>query len=247
MVTIQCGSATFSSIQAVIFDKDGTLADSQEYLRNLAHKRARLIDARIPGVQEPLLMAFGAESDRLSPAGLMAVGTRHENEIAAAAYVAETGRDWIEARAIVRSAFEEADQVFKRKADQTPVLEDGRSLVRDFAAVNLKLALLSSDTTENVRDFAQRYELEPYFQCMLGTDEGTPSKPHPYLLQHVSQQLGVEPETVLVVGDSQVDVELARNANAAGCIGVTWGGATAAQLLGAAAIVSQFDQIQVLP
>ena len=91
MTLIQCGTTRFENIEAVIFDKDGTLANSQIFLRNLAQKRARLIDAQIPGVQEPLLMAFGVESDRLNPAGLMAVGTRLENEIAAAAYVAETG------------------------------------------------------------------------------------------------------------------------------------------------------------
>jgi len=54
MATIQCGDVTFTAIAAVIFDKDGTLADSQDYLRNLGQKRARLIDAQIPGVQEPL-------------------------------------------------------------------------------------------------------------------------------------------------------------------------------------------------
>jgi phosphoglycolate phosphatase len=51
---------------------------------------------------------FGIEGDTLDPTGLMAVGSRRENEIAAAAYIAETGRGWIESLAIARSAFEEA-------------------------------------------------------------------------------------------------------------------------------------------
>ncbi|MGL5062475.1 MAG: HAD family hydrolase, partial [Microcoleus sp.] len=35
MVTVKCRGRTFSNIQAAIFDKDGTLEDSQEFLRNL--------------------------------------------------------------------------------------------------------------------------------------------------------------------------------------------------------------------
>ncbi|MFM7574717.1 MAG: hypothetical protein ACKO4S_16540, partial [Snowella sp.] len=65
MVTIRCGDRAgigsavrvFKNIEAVIFDKDGTLEDSQAYLRELGIKRARLIDAQIPGIGEPLLMA----------------------------------------------------------------------------------------------------------------------------------------------------------------------------------------------
>ena len=39
----------FQDIKAIIFDKDGTLEDSQSFLRELAYKRARLIDSQIPG------------------------------------------------------------------------------------------------------------------------------------------------------------------------------------------------------
>ena len=89
MVAINCRGVIFQDIQAIIFDKDGTLEDSQEYLRNLGQKRARLIDARIPGIGEPLLMAFGINGHEINSTGLMAVGSRLENEIAAAAYIAE--------------------------------------------------------------------------------------------------------------------------------------------------------------
>ncbi|NES97898.1 MAG: HAD family hydrolase, partial [Desertifilum sp. SIO1I2] len=33
MVTIQCGDRIFENIQAIIFDKDGTLAHSEHFLR----------------------------------------------------------------------------------------------------------------------------------------------------------------------------------------------------------------------
>jgi phosphoglycolate phosphatase len=76
LVTLQVQDQTFKNIQAIIFDKDGTLANVESYLKSLGQKRARLVDAQVPGVQEPLLMAFGVESTYLNPMGLMAVGSR---------------------------------------------------------------------------------------------------------------------------------------------------------------------------
>ena len=111
MVAINCQDVIFQDIQAIIFDKDGTLEDSQEFLRNLGQKRARLIDAKIPGIGEPLLMAFGIDANNINPTGLMAIGSRRENEIAAAAYIAETGRGWLESLTIAKEVFAETDQI----------------------------------------------------------------------------------------------------------------------------------------
>ncbi|MBD1998893.1 HAD family hydrolase [Leptolyngbya sp. FACHB-541] len=243
MVTIRCKDATFTNIQAVIFDKDGTLANSELFLRNLAHRRSRLIDAQIPGVQEPLLMAFGVEGDRINPAGMMAVGSRRDSEIAAAAYIAETGRDWIEALNMAHSAFIEADRSMPRKADHTPFFEAGRELLQTLTAAGLKLGILSADTTPGVKDFSDRYQLEPYFQLQMGSDEGY-SKPDPALLQEACRRLAVKPEATLVVGDSQADIQMARAANVAGCIGVTWGW-TSPFALEADVLAGLFSDIQI--
>ncbi len=245
MTLIQCGTVSFENIEAVIFDKDGTLANSHIFLRNLAQKRARLIDAQIPGVQEPLLMAFGVESDRINPAGLMAVGTRLENEIAAAAYVAETGRDWMEALSIVRSAFVEADRVFHRKADSTPLYTGAKELMQAIAQANLKIGILSSDSTANVQDFVDKYELNTFVQLAMGTDTGL-SKPSPELLRQACVALNVLPKRAIVIGDSAADMEMACAANAGGCIGVMWEPINPASLKQADALAQTFAAIQVV-
>ncbi|MBF2027716.1 MAG: HAD family hydrolase [Oscillatoriales cyanobacterium C42_A2020_001] len=222
MVTIQAGAVQFDNIQAIIFDKDGTLADSQDFLRSLGQRRARLVDARIPGVQEPLLLAFGWESDRLNPAGLLAVGTRTENEIAAAAYIAETGRDWMESLETARSAFAEADQVFKRKADHTPLFEGVLPFLQTLAGKGVKMAIASSDTTPNILDFIDRYDLNSLIQAAIGSTFGF-SKPDPRLMLKLCEKMNVSPAATLVIGDSTADFEMARSAGAAGCLGVSWG------------------------
>lgn len=244
MVTIQCKNVSFENVQAVLFDKDGTLADSHAFLKNLGQRRARLIDAQIPGVQEPLLMAFGIESSGLNPAGLMAVGSRVENEIAAAAYIAETGRDWIEALSIARSAFAEADSVMQRKADSTPLFDGALELLQTLAKAGIKVGIISADTTENVVDFVERYGLGSIVKVAIGTD-ASPGKPDPALFYQACAELGTQPEVALSIGDSAADLKMTQAAGAIGFVGVTWGWTKPDLLEESHVLVQHFNEIQV--
>lgn len=245
MVTIRCRDVRFPNIEAIIFDKDGTLEDSQVFLRELGQKRSRLIDAQIPGIGEPLLMAFGINGEKLDPTGLIAVGSRRETEIAAAAYIAETGRSWLESLAIARNAFEEADRYLKDAANTSPLFTGSLEVLKFLSEAGLKLGILSAARTERVQAFVKRHQLEPYIQLQQGVDEG-PSKPEPALFLQACQTLGVEPASTLMVGDSAGDIEMARRAGAAGCIGICWGTPEAAHLETADVAIAQLDEIQVL-
>jgi phosphoglycolate phosphatase len=245
LVTIRCRDVIFPNIQAVIFDKDGTLEDSQIFLRELGQKRSRLIDAQIPGIGEPLLMAFGINGEKLDPTGLMAVGSRRETEIAAAAYVAETGRGWLESLAIAHSAFAEADRYLKDAANTTPLFVGSLEVLKFLSEAGLKLGILSAARTSRVQAFVKRHQLDPYIQLEQGVDEG-PSKPDPTLFLKACQTLGVEPASTLMVGDSGGDIEMARRAGAAGCIGICWGSPQAAHLEAADVAISQLDEIEVV-
>ncbi|MBD1927083.1 HAD family hydrolase [Trichocoleus sp. FACHB-90] len=244
MVTIRCKDVTFENIQAVIFDKDGTLEDSESFLRNLGQKRSRIIDAQIPGIGDPLLMAFGINGDKLDPTGLMAVGSSLENEIAAAAYIAETGRGWLESRAIARRAFEESDQ-FLKDAAPSPLFVGSLEVLQFLFLAGLKLGILSAATTSRVKAFVKRHQLSDYIQLEMGGDEDY-SKPDPALFLQACQRLGVEPGATLMVGDSAGDIQMAREAGAAGCIGICWGKPEAAHLETADVAISQLDEIQIL-
>lgn len=244
MISIRCAGVTFSDIEAVIFDKDGTLQDSQEYLRNLGYKRSRLIDAQIPGIGEPLLMAFGLDGDRLNPAGLLAVGSTRENCIAAAAYIAETGRGWIESLNIAKKAFAEAEQVLRTGAP-SPLFVGSLEVLQFLSEAGLKLGILSAATTAEVKAFVKANQLERYIQLEMGVDTEL-TKPDPALFLQACNVLGINPKRTLMVGDSAGDMEMARNANAAGCIGISWNSSSGKSLPGADVNISQLDEIEIL-
>ncbi len=242
MATIKCRNITFDNIQAILFDKNGTLEDSETYLRSLAQKAARLIDAQVPGIGEPLLMAFGINGSILDPAGLISVASRRETEVAAAAYIAETGRGWFESLKIARQALDEAEKYIEQTP--SPLFVGSLDLLKYLQEGGLKLGILSAATTEEVHNFVENHQLSDYIQLEMGVDEG-PSKPDPVLFLQACQALGVQPSATLMVGDSVGDMQMARNAKAAGCIGITWVDKSD-NVRGADVVINLLDEIQIL-
>jgi phosphoglycolate phosphatase len=241
MLNILCRSLEFREIQAVIFDKDGTLENSTNFLYQLAQKRARLIDAQIPGVGEPLLMAYGILGSSLDPAGLMAVGSRPESLIASAAYVAETGRDWITAKNLVEQAFAEADKTITN--DMREMYPGSRELLTALHATGVKLGILSNAPSTDVKDFVDQHQLGSMLSLQMGAD-GEVTKPDPSLFLMACDRLQVPPNKTLMIGDSSADIEMAQRAGGMGCIAVAWG-AAAPHLQKASVVIDQLSEIKI--
>ncbi len=245
MVNIRCGDVEFKHIEAMIFDKDGTLEDSNNFLRELSIRRARLLDAEIPGIGEPLLMAFGLQDGQLDPTGLMAVGSRQENLIAAAAYIAETGRSWFEALEIAENGFKEVDKYLKKDGSTSPLFTGSLEVLKILSEAGLKLGILSAAPTQDVQHFVQEHKLSDYIQLIMGGDQGL-SKPDPQLFIKACEILKTKPNKALMVGDSQGDITMAKQAGVAGTIGICWANQTTVHLDEADIIITQIEAIQPL-
>lgn len=107
----------------------------------------------------------------------------------------------------------------------------------------IQVAVLS-----NKIDSASQQLIEYFFpgktDVVFGEHVGVPRKPDPTSCQMVMQQLGVQPEQVLYVGDSGTDMQTAKNAGLY-AVGVTWGFRSKEVLLkyGADVLVHRPEQI----
>lgn len=107
----------------------------------------------------------------------------------------------------------------------------------------IKVAVLS-----NKIDSASQQLIDYFFpgktDVVFGEHVGVPRKPDPTSCRMVMQQLGVQPEQVLYVGDSGTDMQTAKNAGLY-AVGVTWGFRSKEVLLkyGADVLVHRPEQI----
>ena len=126
----------------------------------------------------------------------------------------------------------------------SPLFAGSLELLQKLSQAGLELGILSAATTQEVNQFVKVHQLSDYIKLSMGVD-GNISKPEPALFLNACEQLEVAANTTLMVGDSVGDMQMARNAEAAGCIGITWIGKSD-NVRGADVIIDKLDDIQVV-
>ena len=105
--------------------------------------------------------------------------------------------------------------------------------------LRLKEEGIRQGVVSNKVDFAVQQLSRDFFSGLLevavGDAQGRRRKPAPDSVWHAMALLGLSPEETVYIGDSEVDVETARNAGIPALL-VTWGFRTREQLLSAGAI-----------
>ncbi len=84
-----------------------------------------------------------------------------------------------------------------------------------------KMAVISNKIDSAVKELNRDFFAE-YIPVAIGDREGRNKKPAPDSLYEAMEQLGVKKEECLYIGDSDVDIETAKNAGIP-CIGCAWG------------------------
>jgi phosphoglycolate phosphatase len=104
---------------------------------------------------------------------------------------------------------------------EIPLFEGARELLVELDAAGYRLAVATGKTRAGLARSMARVGLDWMFDATRCADEGFP-KPHPDMLLHLMERLDVEPHATLMIGDTTHDLDLARNAGAAG-LAVTYG------------------------
>jgi phosphoglycolate phosphatase len=245
MATICVRSHKFQAIQAVLFDKDGTLANVEAYLRKLAIARAQAIPDQSPAFYTNLLATFGLTERGVDPASLIAVASRQEDQIAAAGCLAAVGKGWVEACAIAQTAFDQADLALAPKVSKTPPLEGAIQLLSQLEKASIKVGIVSSDAHSEVAAFVEHYQM-PGVDWYYGATEGSSLKTHPDFLKFACQSISAQPGHTLVIGDAASDLALAKQ-GAADFVGMVGGWMRSPTLGHNIKTVSHLSQLSVSP
>lgn len=206
---------------AVIFDLDGTLLNTLGDLR-AATNHALAVRGLPPHSMEEIRQFIG-NSIRLLICRAMPEGTPE---------------------AEIDAALDDFKAYYAAHIHDRTVPYDGiPQLLTALRKRGIQVAVLS-----NKIDSASQQLIEYFFpgktDVVFGEHVGVPRKPDPTSCRMVMQQLGVQPEQVLYVGDSGTDMQTAKNAGLY-AVGVTWGFRSKEVLLkyGADVLVHRPEQI----
>lgn len=130
-------------------------------------------------------------------------------------------------------------------ADKTFPYDGVEGLLSALVEANVSLGVLTNKPHEMAEQAVAALLPERYFATIIGLDDRFPRKPDPTSLLHMLEQVRVAPEEACMVGDSEVDMETARNAGV-GAVAVSWGFRTLETLreAGADVTVHSVDELR---
>ena len=177
-------------IKAIIFDKDGTLSNSEQYLLELAKtrvdfavckfKKLKLNNSKIFLLRKLLNSVYGLKKHALSANACLAIASKEENIISTATIITLFGFNWSKSLSISQEIFDEADIFLSNNQEN---IQRKRTLISGAfdLLVALKnngvcIALMTNDTQAGIEEFIYSNKLEGIFDY-LWSAENKPSKP----------------------------------------------------------------------
>ncbi|MBQ4810978.1 HAD-IA family hydrolase [Pseudoalteromonas luteoviolacea] len=132
-----------------------------------------------------------------------------------------------------------------KEVDSTPTkLFDGvEKVLKQLVDQGVKIAVATGKSRQGLNRLMVETGLESYFITTRTADEAQ-SKPSPDMLNQIITELSVAPKDAVMIGDTTIDMEMARQAGI-DAIGVTLGVATSEQLEATSAmfIADEFEQL----
>ena len=106
--------------------------------------------------------------------------------------------------------------------DKTRPYPGVMDLLAHLKEKGLQLAVLSNKPNQFVQKICREVFGEGFFAAVWGQRDGAAKKPAPDGVFAILKELQAAPEEALLIGDSNVDIQTAKNAGIAGA-GVSWG------------------------
>ena len=253
MVWLQIGPQRFGPLQAILFDKDGTLSNSEPFLMALAQARLATALEQVPMDRRPQLAgllqrAYGlsvGQGPGLDPGGSTAVASAGHNLISTATCLAQVGLSWSEALAKAQIIHAQPLDDHPSRAQLTPPLPGVQQLLRHAKDLGLPCGIISGDCRQGIEDFLQHWGLHNAITVFRGADQ-LPAKPAAQAALHLCRDLGVDPQHCLLCGDSGQDLAMARAAGVGVVVGYTGGWQTPPQLHGFDAWVADWGTVTLM-
>jgi HAD superfamily hydrolase (TIGR01549 family) len=221
---------TVLAIEAVIFDLDGTLAHFNLDFKALRSEvRTYLISIRVPisvlDVNESIF-------EMLKKAEIFIKNSSKSTD----------AFDEVRTRALAIA------EKYEMEAATTTSLQTGAvETLKELQKMNIKMGLCTNSSEKASSYILQRFKINGFFKVVVSREKVKYVKPHTEQFELALKAIGVHAKSALIVGDSVVDMQSAKEIKVI-AVGLTTGLSTTEQLMsnGANYIVTSLTDLPVL-
>ena len=209
-------------IKLVIFDFDGTLADTKENIILTFQMTMKELGVEIKSRQECAAT----------------IGLTLEDAFKVL-YPGMAAEKYILLRDTYRRIFKE-----NRKILVPGLFPEVMETLEELRRRGYLMSIASSRQSPSLQSFLEDMKIAHLFEYAVGGDNVEHPKPAPDAVLQILRHYNLSAEEAFVVGDMPFDINMATNAGVKSC-GVTWGNADAAQLResGANYIIDKMSQL----
>lgn len=200
-------------VQAIIFDKDGTLMKFDSFWVEVSRYAARDILRQLGREDIPierLLGALGVAGDTADTDGLLCKGTYEQIGLAISEILREYGVE-VSDTDIVRMTV----SAYNKNADMgkiEPVCENIREVLEHLKSGGRQLAVVTTDNLQITNKCLEKLGIADLFARIYTDDGKNPVKPNPRCALEFLNEFHIPVQKAVMVGDTMTDIRFARNA-----------------------------------
>ena len=231
-----CAGKHQFDITCAVFDKDGTLMDFEQAWGGRIRQWIGSIAAAVGGddsLANALFHVFGYDplSREVAIDGpILAASGETMKTLSAGVLYAELGLPWHEAEKIAVATILSAFGT-PLSEDEIRPLGDVKGTIRKLRRAGIAIAVATADNRDITEHCLELLEIRQDVDILMCGDDPLPQKPDPGVLAWIGAELNSDPASILMVGDTINDMLTGRNANAAGCIGISPPGSNGSTVL----------------
>lgn len=220
----------------IVFDKDGTLMELGHPVVKLAddliNEFSTRTDIHVP--KSEIKDAFGIVDDHIDKM----IGAKTTKAIVSSLEKLPNGdamASWLLKKIEHATSDNEAEDI--------EIIKGVQDTLKSLHDKGYMLAIVSADDTASMDLFIDKYSIREYFDKIITSDSSDYHKPQKELLQLIMDDLNVTKEETMMVGDTEMDVELGQNGEVSKIVGVLSGSGDAQDLRNADIVLNSIAEM----
>ena len=225
MAELLIKNSSVGFIKGIIFDKDGTLSNSEKCLVQIAKTRIefavnkfrelKINNRKITLLKKLLNSVYGLKDQALSANASLAIASKEQNILSTATIFTLFGFDWFKSISLSQTIFDDVDCFFLENPaniqKKRTLISGAFDLLVDLKRNGVSIALMTNDTQLGIKEFINTNKLEGIFDYLWSV-ENKPSKPNPKAVIELCNQMNFKPSDCALISDADTDLRMAKEA-----------------------------------